>query len=162
MTYLTWLCRLYMGWTFTRCHHTIVTTDTCANNLIMINQWINWRPDLGFMASLTSVRGINMRCTFTCRLNTIMTTDTRLSGNLTMIKFSIQPISGEMANIARFTGLNMGRTLARCGFAVVTTDTSTDNLVVVNNFYWHPLGGRGMTGITQIAGCNVLSTLARG
>ena len=112
------------------------------------------------MASFTKIGTGNMRRTFSRSRHAIVTTNTGLSTNGTVIKRRYKPIDRGMTVFANVCGLDMGWMLTGGSRTVMAARTGTQHLVVVNRRNWRP--GIGAVAIfADVAGLDVCGSLAR-
>ena len=113
MTILTGIAALDMVGRFTRRGGAVVTADTGALNLIVINL-CDGRPIARYMAGFTDVAGGDVIAIFTRCRAAIMTGDT-VTGDATVIKDRIGPAVYIVAILTGITAWNMvGRFAGGC------------------------------------------------
>ena len=141
-----------------------MTADTGSNDLRMIHCPVsNGRPGCreALMTVITQVRGINVICTFTTGLNTIMAGNTAIGRQRCMVNRSGYPLLCTMTHIALFAGGDVSRTFTSSNQIIVTAGTNPDYLIVV----YGTVGNRCpwcwvhcMAGVAVIGGINVIGT----
>ena len=118
----------------TRCHHTIVTTDTGAIHLRMVHHVSgDGRPQSGefFVAGIAYVRSIYMIRSFTAGGYAVMTANTVIH-KWRMINGRGYPLLGAMTIVTFLGGGNMGRPFAGRDHIIMTTGTHAQYFSVIN------------------------------
>ena len=157
MTILTGIAALDMVGRFTRRGGAVVTADTGALNLIVINL-CDGRPIARYMAGFTDVAGGDVIAIFTRCRAAIMTGDT-VAGDATMIEGGIGKIGGVVAVLTGIAALDMIGRFTRCGGAVVTADATALNFGVIHLTDRVPVA-RCMAGFTDVTGADVIGRFA--
>jgi len=121
---------------FTTRNRPVMTAETGADNLIMVNAR-NILPAIDRMAGFTQQTGQDMRGIFTGRNGAIMTTGT-IRICIGMIKNGIGKIQGYMAVFTVIAALHMGRIFTESRLPVMATLTRTKGRPMVHSAQTFP------------------------
>lgn len=118
------------------CRHAIVAGVAGPDDLCVINRK-RWNPDIGCMAVLAYISGLNMRRILAGCIGTVMAARA-IAGDIHVIKICRQPAGRGVAVLAIVATVDMCRMFASRSYAVVTGAAGAEYLGVIDCKGWDP------------------------
>jgi len=106
-----------MRWMFACRDDTVVAAVASPDDLRVVNSK-DWRKDVGVVAVLTNIAGLDMHQVLANGIDTVVAVNT-LAGDVQMVEVGWQPADRCMTIIAGITACNVSWSFSACGDAIV-------------------------------------------